>query len=487
MNDRPFQDLLNAYLDGEISDGGFDSLQELIRTSDAARQLFVEQTHMHRQLHDLVPLVSAGDGESDRRAARKEPSRSPSSSAGRFVSRVIQHARRPTPASLTVSLLVMCAIISAMAFVVVPFYQGDGEHAAGPNGFSGHVFVAVLSSSQDAVWVSENSGGHLGARLAPGQRVALKAGLAEITFRKGAKVLVQGPAEFIVENDNGGQLLSGKIVAKVPASAVGFTATTPSARVVDLGTEFGLEVRSASVAELLVFEGAVSARVRLPDGQWGDAKTIQAGEAVRIDARDRTLVAFAGDASSFQRQISPPSLDMGSPLVARTNVDTAAGVTLICGEVVGHSGVGETFSFYSEQPGRWISPLIFTWDQDRSEYRCTGIGQSIASDGSGRQSAPFVPLAGTAELRKGVSTFGFFDGRVVAEPGGDVRTVSTNPGVVSADLQDGPWMFAFEEQPRHVQIDRTYTLGEGSDEHLTLGRTYSARLKIRIVEGAAQK
>jgi len=123
--------------------------------------------------------------------------------------------------------------------------------------------IARLTRSVGAAWDQPSSPDD-GATLIAGQKLHLKQGLAEIAFESGVTVVLEGPAEFelggpasgvrgqgagvgspgAVESDRNACALSlGKLVARVPGQARGFTVQTPTMTVVDLGTEFGVAVK----------------------------------------------------------------------------------------------------------------------------------------------------------------------------------------------------------------------------------------------------
>src|SRR4029078_7631852 len=81
--------------------------------------------------------------------------------------------------------------------------------------------VATLTSTKSAKW----SGGTLatedGARLGAG-RLHLAEGVARLTFASGAEVSLEGPAELELVSRERCVLSSGRLVASVPSSAIGF-------------------------------------------------------------------------------------------------------------------------------------------------------------------------------------------------------------------------------------------------------------------------
>jgi len=127
--------------------------------------------------------------------------------------------------------------------------------------------VARLTRTVGATW-SQQFTQPYDASLSAGQKLFLKQGLAEIAFESGVTVVLEGPAELMLGNAEGGMrkvesptsdippspfpiphsnnacaLSLGKLVARVPPQARGFTVQTPTMTVVDLGTEFGVAVK----------------------------------------------------------------------------------------------------------------------------------------------------------------------------------------------------------------------------------------------------
>jgi FecR protein len=96
-----------------------------------------------------------------------------------------------------------------------------------------------------------------GAQLRAGPLV-LHAGLAELEFRNGAVLAVEGPAQIELASADRVILRSGNVAAEVPPRAKGFTVETSAGNVTDLGTRFGVHVAGSGVTEAHVFEGRVN-------------------------------------------------------------------------------------------------------------------------------------------------------------------------------------------------------------------------------------
>ncbi len=115
--------------------------------------------------------------------------------------------------------------------------------------------VAVLTRGVNLAWDTGTPAPVPGSPLSPGW-LHLKSGLAQIEFYQGARVLIEGPAAFQLVSSGEAFCTSGKLSAHVPPQARGFRINTPTGTIVDLGTEFGLDLNNSG-AEVHVFKGEV--------------------------------------------------------------------------------------------------------------------------------------------------------------------------------------------------------------------------------------
>jgi hypothetical protein len=129
-------------------------------------------------------------------------------------------------------------------------------------------------------------------------------GLAEIRFRSGARVVLEGPAILELLSANSARLRQGRLTARVPEPASGFEILSAQGKIIDRGTEFGVAVAENGATDVVVFEGKVDAAapagkdlVRIP--RDGVARLADGAVTVRKDARP-------GDAGPFVRAIVPP-------------------------------------------------------------------------------------------------------------------------------------------------------------------------------------
>lgn len=117
-----------------------------------------------------------------------------------------------------------------------------------------HAEIAVLEAV-DASWSD-------GRAITAGDRITqtmLDFASGRVRFSTSAGVLmsVTAPARLEVVDSMRVRVLSGRVTADVPEHAHGFTVETAWARVVDLGTRFGVEAGEDGRTSVVVFEGKV--------------------------------------------------------------------------------------------------------------------------------------------------------------------------------------------------------------------------------------
>lgn len=123
---------------------------------------------------------------------------------------------------------------------------------------------ATLRRSVDLNWSSEGPQYRDGDVLTNG-RLQFDEGVAEIDFFCGATLIVEGPAILDIESDWSVGVANGRLRANVPPAARGFFVKAAGSQIVDLGTEFALEVESGN-ARVEVIDGEVEIRGGQHDG-----------------------------------------------------------------------------------------------------------------------------------------------------------------------------------------------------------------------------
>ncbi len=177
------------------------------------------------------------------------------------------------------------AIISMAAVVFLLLYIKFVPPAAST--------VASIIDSMNAQWAQSDHPTDVGDRLWDNQgSLWLQKGTVKIAFDYGAEVIIEGPAEFELKSQDKMLLNSGRLYAVVPKGATGFTVQTPYSTVIDLGTEFGVEVDFDGSTDVHMFTGKAS----LIPGRTGEKQEgleLIAGQAKAVtqagQVRDITL------------------------------------------------------------------------------------------------------------------------------------------------------------------------------------------------------
>ena len=149
--------------------------------------------------------------------------------------------RRLFSFSFIATTLFIAGSISAVAYVIA----------------SRPVIVGQLTDAINCRWDTAPAGIQTGTLLKNDQDLVLLQGSAVITFASGTKVYLEGPTSLQIHSPMKVRLNSGRIAAKVPRQAIGFTVDNSLARIVDLGTAFTLSLKAEKSFQLEVFEGLV--------------------------------------------------------------------------------------------------------------------------------------------------------------------------------------------------------------------------------------
>lgn len=90
--------------------------------------------------------------------------------------------------------------------------------------------------------------------------IELNTGYGELTLGNGVILVLEAPVKLTLNSAERITVKSGKLVARVPQNAIGFRIDTPTAEIIDLGTEFGVDVNANGDSQVHVIEGEVKAR-----------------------------------------------------------------------------------------------------------------------------------------------------------------------------------------------------------------------------------
>ncbi|MBN2843463.1 MAG: FecR domain-containing protein [Sedimentisphaerales bacterium] len=153
--------------------------------------------------------------------------------------------------------------------------------------------VATITDMLSARWQNNGVRYETGTRLFKRERMLLEEGLAELEFDNGVRLTIESPASFKVRSDMQIDLEYGRLFATVPGRASGFTVKTRVAKVVDIGTRFGVEVDKAGAVSLHVIQGQT--KLGLNRFWNNESIDVKGGAARNVSAREEITVITCDD------------------------------------------------------------------------------------------------------------------------------------------------------------------------------------------------
>lgn len=251
-----WESLLDKLFDGALTEPESRQLEQRMQASDEFRRCVLDLLHVNACLEwefnrpaelDRLPSVMPNTMPTARPAEVAIPK--PRWWSWERLRPIVHHSMT---VSLILAALTVTIIVLSLAVVDVPAWQDRGETPAA------EAFVGNVLGSRDAVWLLDKDAAPP-TRLTAGSRLELTSGLIEVELFAGTKAVLEGPLRVTVQSDNALALDFGTATFRVPREAIGFRVDTPSVGVVDLGTEFGLQVEATGATEVHVFAGEVEA------------------------------------------------------------------------------------------------------------------------------------------------------------------------------------------------------------------------------------
>jgi hypothetical protein len=306
-NNDPFESI-NRFVTAMVSDEPTAALDvdisQILEKSDEACDIYVECVQMSL----LLPSILAAESEEEL-ASSNDFSSGPCKEASPYrfpglLSPALHNALGYFSDGMPLAYLIATVIFGVGLLIGSRIYVSGPEQFARESSPTKYekatrdpqmLFVGRITGMVDCKWNDAETAPTQNARVSLGSKFTLASGLMEITYETGAKVILQGPVTYEV-GVNGGFLAVGRMTGKLEKKVVRdqprnghtplFTIVTPTATVTDLGTEFGVEVRSSGVTMTHVFRGAVELQPI--------AGGVQRGPAVRLTANESAQVETSG-------------------------------------------------------------------------------------------------------------------------------------------------------------------------------------------------
>jgi len=260
--------LIAAYFDQELTAAEKCELEAMLLGSARARQMFQDHSEWHGLTREWA-LQSQTAGFLEEVPAGKK---------------VLPFARRAWIAAGLAACLVF-------GWWMLPSGDRPTPDSAEQPADASRDDVALLGQAIDVEW--EGRAHAIGSALPKGW-LKIRKGTLQLDFYSGARVVLEGPASLELLSPDLARLELGKLTAKVPPPAEGFTVLNARLRVVDRGTEFGMSATGEDECEVHVFDGEVELQGEVPHAT---ARELFGGDAVLI--RQGKSMAFTANRQSF--------------------------------------------------------------------------------------------------------------------------------------------------------------------------------------------
>lgn len=243
-------------LEGQISHSDFVRLEKYLQESSEYREIYSDLNIMYAYLRRPALTFNIDEEQNFtfdanfwQALAEHEKIAPEIEIPGQHQPELIQKVVYPPRAKRKLSKFSIFMLLNTAAIILFFIFL---QFAPPKGGFE----VATLIDSLDAKWTNMPGPMEKGARIITGdERLLLREGYAELLFDNHALITVEGPAEFQVLNDDRICLNYGKLYLKIPKEAIGFSVYTQNAKIIDMGTEFGVLAELGGGTQLHVLKG----------------------------------------------------------------------------------------------------------------------------------------------------------------------------------------------------------------------------------------
>lgn len=281
MSEKPTPDnqtilLIDAFLQGTISDQQQAELERLLASDSEQRQLYIDYMQVHNGLTTWTNETTEPADWIPQPASETQPS------------------QRKSPRFL---LMLVSSLVAATLLLSLAYYAGWNTRADSSSA------IAELSIDQPADETSQPQTDHIalltqavgvewdtnrnlqtGAGLSAGW-LKLKQGTIQVELISGASILIEGPAAVKLISPLKAFCQFGKVRASVPEQAHGFTMETSRLNVVDLGTEFTLSLDQSGSGQVQVIDGKVELHSTDSQSTPANVQSLTTGEGVQFNQR----------------------------------------------------------------------------------------------------------------------------------------------------------------------------------------------------------
>ncbi|MES2707502.1 MAG: LamG-like jellyroll fold domain-containing protein [Verrucomicrobiota bacterium] len=277
--------LLNRLADETATAGDLQTLESLLLASPEARRRYLRFQDLHAELAQRAEAQAA--------AALPE--------AAAPAGRIVEFQNRRSSLHLAWAAAAVLTLTGAGALLwnsqKQTLARAVPEAPAEP--------AAVIALTHDAT-LADGRKLLAGAEIPPGSLHLIKGELG-LRFASGAEATLRAPARFEIVSAMELRVDEGGAAVRAPDPVNGFTVRTPGGALVDLGTEFAMNVLPDGSSRMLVREGKVVASLVGPGGSSTRELTATAGQMILLDGNSGRLDPAPVAATDFPERLKLPA------------------------------------------------------------------------------------------------------------------------------------------------------------------------------------
>ncbi|GAA4470533.1 LamG domain-containing protein [Novipirellula rosea] len=314
-----FDDLVDRYCAGLLDRESFHQLEATLRTSAERRQQFRDTMSTHAALNEIADMFDIHQASPNLHSTsltavmQHDTLDHPDTTSAAQVDPVTHRTNSRWIALAIACVASLCVAIFSLRYQqenqtpppvpladhdIIPHARPVSNPLLPPTRQVNNRSIALVKSAVDVNWGTSATPLRIG-EVVPSHILNLDAGILEIVFLSGAMVVVEGPAKLDLVSEEKAILHHGKVRCYVPPAAVGFAIETLNTKYLDLGTEFGVEIRADGNEELHVFDGEV--RVHSLQGE-DTPQTVLSGEGLQ-QGNDKQWKKIESDSNQFTNSV----------------------------------------------------------------------------------------------------------------------------------------------------------------------------------------
>lgn len=276
------------YQYGSLSHKESARLEKLVLSHDEARDLFIQYSGMCANL-EWEGIVDPGP-------LGRSTAYDPLSSTELRTLPDYLSVTRAAPARgkvLSVILAFSLLLISSVVLLYFQFWPDQPPR-----------FLVRVVKTQNVIWDEGKYNWSAEDLLHAGDQLHLSSGVVELETISGARVIMKGDSRLILIEPDQFRLDLGNLFANVPPQSQGLTVETPTSRIVDLGTRFGLIVNPSQETEVHVLKGLVEFNLMNSDREITVTRNLTENTAIRVQPHSRKIAKIQSTPEFFIQSLN---------------------------------------------------------------------------------------------------------------------------------------------------------------------------------------